>query len=194
MTRFFAPLLLASMLCMAGSVELNGGFERCTAASNGILVPVGWNLNSKISKDSSVRATREKDEVRNGNFALNLECEEGGTLYFRTLDVFPVNAGDKIRFKFYAMGEGNIEIALMMMSGPGLAHTLRTIGGFPTKKVPDPLKWNEMTHEVFMRPVKTRDNKQEFSKLWFIPMIHVTGEADIIIDDLSIEVVPNKAE
>ncbi len=191
MNRFLTVFAFSSLLCLAGgAVELNGGFERCTAASNGILIPMGWNYNVKISKNSAVRATREKDEVRNGNFALNLECDEGGVLYFRTLEVFPVNAGDRIRFKVYAMGEGTFDISLLMMNGPGIGHTLRTIGGLPKSKVLKPLQWNEIKHEIVMNPVKTRDNKESFSKLWFIPMIHIEGEADIIIDDLSIEVIP----
>ena len=98
--------------------------------------------------------------------------------------------GDKMRFKVFARGEGKFSILLLMMSGPGLSYTLRTIGGFPEKQVPDEDKWTEMVHETTMIPVKTRDNKQSFTKLWFIPMIHVKGEAEIYLDDLSIEIIP----
>ena len=79
-----------------------------------------------------------------------------------------------------------------MMKGPGLSHTLRTIGGFPEKQVADEDKWTEMVHETTMIPVKTRDNKQSFTKLWFIPMIYVNGEANIFLDDLSIEIIPQE--
>ena len=191
MIRILLIIAFSTLFCMAGTVvELNGGFERCTAETNGILTPVGWNYNRSISKNSSVRATLDKDDVHAGNFSLNLECEEDGTLYFRTLEPFPVNAGDKMRFKVFARGEGKFSILLLMMSGPGLSYTLRTIGGFPEKEVPDEDKWTEMVHETTMIPVKTRDNKQSFTKLWFIPMIHVKGEAEILLDDLSIEIIP----
>lgn len=185
--------VFSSLLCFAGTfVDVNGGFERCTAETNGILTPAGWNLNRGISKNCSARATLEKDEVRTGNFSLNLECEEDGVLYFRTLDQFPVNAGDKMRFRVFAKGEGTFRIMLLMMKGPGLSHTLRTIGGLPDREVPDEEKWTEIVHEITMAPVKTRDNKEAYSKLWFLPMIHIKGEADIFLDDLSIEVIPNE--
>ena len=189
--RVVMVIMLASLLCVAGTfVDVNGGFERCSAGGNGILTPVGWNLNRSISKNCSARATLEKDEVRTGNFSLNLECDEDGVLYFRTLDQFPVNAGDKMRFRVFARGEGTFRIMLLMMKGPGLGYTLRTIGGLPDRKVADEEKWTEIVHEITMQPVKSRDNKETCSKLWFLPMIHIAGEADIFMDDLSIEVIP----
>ena len=191
--RVLTMIMLTSLACLAGTtVDVNGGFERCTAETNGILTPAGWNLNRSISKNCSARATLEKDEVRTGNFSLNLECEEDGVLYFRTLDQFPVNAGDKMRFRVFARGEGTFRIMLLMMHGPGLSYTLRTIGGLPDRKVADDEKWVEIVHEITMIPVKTRDNKQSFTKLWFLPMIHINGEADIFLDDLSIEVIPHE--
>ncbi len=193
MTRFFTFLAFSSLLCIAGTmVDLNGGFERCTADNNGILTPVGWNLNRSISKNCSVRATLEKEEVRTGNFSLNLVCDEDGILYFRTLGIFPVNAGDKVRFRLYVRGDGKFNIMLLMMKGPGLGHTLRNIGGLPERQVADEEKWTEIVHEITMQPVKSRDNKETFSKLWFLPMIHIKGEADIFMDDLSIEVIPSE--
>jgi hypothetical protein len=193
MTKLVIVIALASLVCLAGTtVDVNGGFERCSAGGNGILTPVGWNLNRAISKNCSARATLEKDEVRTGNFSLNLECEEDDMLYFRTLDQFPVNAGDKMRFRVFARGEGTFRIMLLMMHGPGLSYTLRTIGGLPDRKVADDEKWVEIVHEITMIPVKTRDNKQSFTKLWFLPMIYINGEADIFLDDLSIEVIPKE--
>jgi hypothetical protein len=103
-----------------------------------------------------------------------------------------VNAGDKMRFRVFARGEGTFRIMLLMMHGPGLSYTLRTIGGLPDRKVADDEKWVEIVHEITMIPVKTRDNKQSFTKLWFLPMIYINGEADIFLDDLSIEVIPKE--
>ena len=183
-----------SILCLAETtVDINGGFERCSANSNGILTPVGWYLDKKISKNGEVRATTAKEEVCNGNFSINLESEEDGVIYFaRLMDHFPVNAGDKIRFRVFVKGQGKFRILLLMMKGPGLDYMIRTIGGFPEKNIADEENWTELKHEMKMISVPATKSKETFSKLWFLPMIYVHGEADLYMDDLSIEVIPSE--
>ena len=183
----FCTLMLLCAGAFAAELEFNGNFENATADKRGILWPKFWHKTT-ISKDTSVRLTKEPTEVHSGKFAFLVEQENAKSVAnVRYLKSFPAKPGDKAKITLYAKGSGNLNMMRILYQG-GTGKFLRTIGWGGTKKVDSPDKWTKLEYIASFPALKVRN--EDVKAYGFIPVIHITGEAELLIDDMKMELIP----
>jgi hypothetical protein len=184
---------LLAVLCagaFAAELEFNGNFENATADKHGILWPRFWH-KTFLSKETSVRLTKEPTEVHSGKFAFLVEQEnEKSVANVRYLKSFPVGLKDKVKLTLYARGTGNLKMMRILYLG-GTGKFLRTIGWGKTVKIDSPDKWVKLEFTDSFPALKAQG--VPITSYNFIPVIHVTGEAELLIDDMKLEHLPAAA-
>ena len=185
---------MGAMLCMGGGaaeITFNGTFEDATANKNGILWPRYWHKTT-MSKNTQVRLTKEPTEVRTGKFSFLIEQEEKNSVAnVRYLKAFPAKVGDKINITLYARGKGKLNMMLILYRG-NTSRFLRTIGCGGAKNIDSPDKWSKFEYKGGFPQLKDKDGL--IPSYGFLPVIHVTGEAELLIDDMKMEVIPVAAK
>ena len=181
-------LLYTLMLLCAGSfaaeITFNGNFENATADKHGILWPRFW-YKTPISKETSVRLTKEPTEVRSGKFAFFIEQEgEKSVANIRYLKSFPVALKDKVQITLYARGTGKLKM-MRILYQVETGKFLRTIGWGKVVSVDSPDKWVKLEFIDSFPALKAKG--VPITSYTFIPVIHVTGEAELLIDDMKLE-------
>ena len=190
MKKTFFYLLMASFATLfAAEIQFNGNFENATANKEGILWPKFWH-KTIFSKETSIRLTKEPGEVQNGKFALFIEQESDKSVAdVRYLTNFPANLNDKVKAVLYVKGTGKLKLQRIIYEGNS-GKFLRTIGFGKVQNVDSPDKWVKLEFIDNFPPLKNRGNVIE--KYKFLPVFHVRGEAELLIDNMTMEVIePN---
>lgn len=184
---------LLAVLCagsFAAEIPFNGSFENATADKHGILWPRFW-YKTPISKETSVRLTKEPTEVRSGKFSFLVEQEgEKSVANVRYLKSFPVALKDKVRITLYARGTGKLQMMSILYQG-GTGKFLRTVGWGKAVKIDSPDKWIKLEFSDGFPALRAKGTP--ITSYTFIPVIHITGEAELLIDDMKLEHFPAAA-
>ena len=188
-TLFYTLFLLCAG-SFAAEITFNGNFENATADKHGILWPRFWH-KTIISKETSVRLTKEPTEVRSGKFAFLIEQEnEKSVANVRYLKSFPVALKDTVKITLYARGTGKLKMMRILYQG-GTGKFLRTIGWGKVASVDSPDQWVKLEFTDSFPALKAQGIP--ITSFTFIPVIHVTGEAELLIDDMKLEHLPAAA-
>lgn len=184
-------LLLAVGLRGDGhQLEVNGDFERCVADRNGFPVPQGWQINQKISRDSTFQLTQEPADVCAGRFALRLSgTQEGAHGYVQFHESFPLPVGAVLTLAVQARGRGELALGYYAKGdhaelGPN--RFIRTLVA-PAQKLDSPEAWQALTFTLRLQPAG-RDGRV-YANQTLTPIIHWRGAADLLIDALTITLV-----
>ena len=179
-------LLAGQTFC---SEDFNGDFEKCMADRSGRPQPVGWVSNQRVSKNATVRLTKDSGCFRSGYFGLLVETEEGGRLSFRSLKMVPVQSGDRIKMKIFAKGIGkyHLQYIVYAVDDPKKNVFIQTVG-FPRTDSPKEDEWGLYVVEAEF--ISTSKMKAKGSKFAIIPVINVQENSEIIFDDFSLEIIP----
>ena len=183
----FCTLMLLCAGSFAAEIAFNGSFENATADKHGILWPRFWH-KTFLSKETSVRLTKEPTEVHSGKFAFLIEQEnEKSVANVRYLKSFPVALKDKVKLTLYARGTGNLKMMRILYQG-GTGKFLRTVGWGKTVKIDSPDKWIKLEFTDGFPALRAKGTP--ITSYTFIPVIHITGEAELLIDDMKLEHLP----
>ncbi len=187
---FYSFMLLCSV-SFAAEIQFNGNFENATANKQGILWPKFWH-KTIFSKNTSVRLTKEPSEVQNGKFAFFVEQEDAKSVAdVRYLTSFPANLEDKVKAVLYVKGTGTFKLMRIIYDGNTGAF-LRTISWGKAHKVDSPEKWVKLELVDNFPKLKNRGN--EIKKYKFLPVFHIVGEAEMLIDNMTMEVITPEAK
>lgn len=182
-----AFLFLASLSLFAEKIDMNGDFEKCKPDPSGIILPEGWLINKTISRKCEILITKEKDEVRNGKFALRIENESDGKAYLMKWQPVTVQPGDRIKCSIWARGKGKIALGFLTYGTPEGRKNSDFLGttAWPLKMVNHPDAWKE-TGNVYTVAQMKKDNVA-YTKLILIPVIYVENGAELCLDDYTFE-------
>jgi hypothetical protein len=182
----FCALVVFSLASFAKEIQFNGNFENATANKQGILWPKFWH-KTIFSKETSIRLTKEPDEVQNGKFALFIEQETAKSVAnVRYLTSFPANLKDKVKATLYVKGTGKLQLMRIIYEGE-TGKFLRTIGFGKIYKVDSPDKWVKFEFNDNFPPLKARGKLIE--KYKFLPVFNIVGEAELLIDNMTMEII-----
>lgn len=193
MKKLLSLLAVSATVCTvtAAPADYNGGFEKVNADSKGTILPVGWISNRRVTKNATVRASKESECFRSGTFGLLCEVEEKGCLSFRALKMIPVKAGDTIKVSIYSKGAGKFAIQYIAygLDDKNISRFISTLG-FPRVQSAQEENWGLYSRSAkFVVPKKAVG---KYDKFVILPVIYVYGNSEICFDDFSMEVVPAK--
>ena len=183
-------LLLSVMFTItsfATNIDFNGGFEKCRANEKGIAQAFKWNRNKVVSKKSQVRLIKDADCVKSGNFSLLAEVEEGGHLFYRSLEHFAIEPNDKIAMEIFAKGSGKYSLQYIVygFNDPKKQIFLCTNGTGRPKSAQENQWVKHAVKVTFTPPAKA---KGKFTKFTIIPVIVVESNSEIFFDDFDIKI------
>lgn len=188
MQKFLFLFLTLPLLFCAAEIDINGDFEKCTASSTGIILPEGWIINKVASKKAEVYITREPDSVRNGFFALQVEVEEGGSMYLMKYQTrIEARPGDQVELSVWGTGSGKLALGFIqngVRDGQG-GIFLGTIIQQGKEFAPE----EDWSQQRFAYTIKEQ-KKNEFLYEQFTvnPVIYVNDKADMLLDDLKLSI------
>lgn len=188
--KVLPALLLCSAMSFAGAIDVNGDFEKCTASATGIILPEGWIINQGVSKNAEVYITREPDYVRNGFFALHLEVEEGGTMYLMKFqNGIEAKPGDRVEFSIWGSGKGKVALGFIQNAArKGKSGIFLGTVMLPGKELSGSEDW--VQHRFVYELQKKEKDKVQYEYFSLIPVIYVQNKADILLDDMTMEMFP----
>ena len=188
-------LSLAALSAVAlTAVELpsNGGFEKCKAGKNGILMPEGWAPTKSQNKNASMQVTNDEDAPNSGKFAFDFEVEKGGQAfltYWGPLgDTSKIKVGDKIKVSAFAKGTGSFQLAYILYGIPegGKIRAFMWTAVAGKFKVNNEDKYQKFEKTVSLQSV-TKNGKKH-TNVTLLPVIIVNGDSTILLDDYSIAI------
>lgn len=187
MKKIFAAALALGLLTLsAEQVNKNGDFEKCKADSAGNLMPEGWTINKGLSKKYAITMSKEKEDVHGGNFAMEVETEQGGTLFLMNWQPIPVKEGDILKFSVYAKGEGSFRTGYLMHGVPEGGKNKTFLWTVASK----PMKPNEEGYKQFsdsQKIAKLVKNKKQHHDVIAIPVIIIGAKSNILLDDFVVD-------
>lgn len=192
MNRRLFPVLalfLAAGSVYAEKIDMNGDFEKCKPDSNGIILPEGWQINKGCTKKSESRIVKETDEIRGGKFALYIENEPGGTAFLMKVQSVKVKPGDRVQCSIWAKGKGKIALGFITNGGEKYNVFLGTSAG-PLKPVDRKNTWTQTANTYTVAEIKK--NGDLYSKFAIIPVIYVQDNAELYLDDYTLEIIRAK--
>lgn len=169
-------------------LDFNGGFEKCQANTKGVVMPTYWRVNKYVGKNASVVATMEKEEVRNGKFALKVETEEKGFVqFFNSHASIKVKAGEKIRISLCSKGDGTFKFGFYCNGlKNGKQAFITTIMSKDCK--PDEDKWRQFTYVFKVRPLSRAKAMPNSLR---VAIFVSSANSELLFDDLKVEKIDN---
>lgn len=183
---FVCVMFVLFRLAFSETIEVNGGFEHCTASKSGIILPEGWLINAGVSKNALAYITREPDCLRTGKFALQIEVERGGTMYLMKFHNLKARAGDAIKLSVWSMGKGKLALGFIQnSSAPGKHDVFLGTMMKPCSQINSEEQWveSQFTYSIENKS-KDKTNYEDFT---LSPVIYVNDKADLLLDDLKVE-------
>lgn len=179
-------------LC-AEEININGGFEEIKPELGGKIIPAGWMVQTKLSKNYDYQVSKTPGTFRNGNFGLVVETPQDGRIWFQRLDRMKFPVGKKMKFTFWAKGTGRVYCGFFCFgSDNGKPEVfIRTILNV-TPQLDNVEEWTEYTIYIPITPQKLND--VTYSDLRGRICMYFGPNSEIYLDDLKLEIVDGDAK